>query len=65
MALFNTLEPEVVDTEAQVEVSNAFDELWEQLDNVLPDSREKSLVKTNLQQAALWAQATLEVVEVP
>lgn len=38
------------------EIRNVFSEAWDRLDEVLTDGREKSLAKTNMQQASMWAQ---------
>lgn len=38
------------------ELRGLFTTLWDRLDDVLTDGREKSLVRTNLQQASMWAQ---------
>jgi hypothetical protein len=45
--------------EDQLELSQAvrdgYAELGEKIDSLLPDSREKSLAITNLEQSAMWA----------
>lgn len=56
-------------TEDAVEVLNsvreAFENLLNEVEDSLPDSREKSLVVTNIEQAFLWAQQTVKVNDVP
>jgi hypothetical protein len=41
-------------------ISTRFDELWSDLDHILPEGREKSLAKTNLQVAVGWAHRALK-----
>lgn len=47
---FNEDQIDISDT-----VRSGFAGLMDTLDDILPDSREKSLAVTNLQQAAFWA----------
>ena len=40
-------------------IRDSFGELAEQIDNLLTDSREKSLAITNLEQARFWVNASI------
>ena len=40
-------------------LSDAFADLAETVEDLLPDSREKSLVLTNIEQASMWSNACL------
>jgi hypothetical protein len=46
-------------------VREKFAELLSEVDDLLPESREKSLVVTNVEQAYLWARQCVEQNDVP
>ena len=49
--------------QAEQEAAEAARELAEIIDDACPDSREKSLALTNLQQATMWANASIAINE--
>jgi len=50
--------------ERYVALRNKAKELAEHVENMCPDSREKSLAITNIQQAVMWANAAIAINEV-
>jgi hypothetical protein len=61
-------EVEVLDEDKQQvleAVREQFERLLSEVDDLLPESREKSLVVTNVEQAYLWARQCVEQNDVP
>ena len=51
--------PKGSQTERYVAIRNKAKELAELIEDCCPDSREKSLARTNLEQAVMWANASI------